>query len=135
MDFDPKDSIYRIRSAKISGNPDINFCWAVNENGLRYFRLYKDIFVKLFQCENTYCFHVPRTLPDMYAMLSIEETTPDNSNFSSNGNLLWDMAKILVSSALSSIDKKNEEEKIKQRSTYNKYRDCFIDMDTGDIIY
>jgi hypothetical protein len=153
-----KDSAYHLISPSF---PDdmayalLNNIWVLSDKeGGMYIHLTKDIFLPLIKKDNTFCFYIPHSLPDMRSIQMLEERNkslnrkPDSNDFSfpatSNSNNLLvipvTIAMILVFDlALHSTATLVTHSQIKKINASGrkseKFRDCFIDMNSGYIVY
>ena len=110
--------------------------WAICSSGSFFIQIGKNVFLKLRKQNNTFEFHIPHSLPDMYTILSISENyrltaiSPANS-----GNILFDLTSAFLTSAIDRATKASAENKINQERIKHNFRTCFINMDSGDIIF
>jgi hypothetical protein len=134
--FNDKDSLYSLRpidSARLikPGAP-----WGFCLSGNLYKQLKRNVFQKLHRRNNTFEFYIPYSLPDMYTNLSLKENYRlSGGSFSSTGNILFDLAAALGGGVAEGISKKSSANRIDRESVKHDFRNCFIDMDSGDIIY
>lgn len=94
------------------------------------------IYLKLKQERNTFHFRVPNPLLNMYALLSLGNS--DNymaDNPPNTGNALGDVVGGVIMGVVSSKHNHSIEKKITNKGYGEKYRECYIDMDSGDFIY
>ena len=73
----------------------------------------------------------------MFALLSIEEnnTRRNSDTYLNTGNLLADLAGIAVTGIIDANINASKENKIIREGLKNNFRNCFIDLYCGDIIY
>jgi hypothetical protein len=140
-----RDSLYRITSGNdslIRGKPH----WGVYDGASWYIHLTDSAYCKLTRQGDTYGFYIPRNLPDMYAMLSIQENQMNSSASSSptltgsnGGGLLIGFAALLVTGAINDGITNNANRKLEKKLTAeglkHNYRYCTLNMDNGDIYY
>lgn len=138
--FNEKDSLYRIPG--IDSLTHYTHHWGVFDGANWYIRLSDSTYCQLTRQGDTFTFYIPASLPDMYALLSIqarrsEEGSP-HSNVSS-GNIIASLIADLVSSAVQQSIINAETRAITKQATNeglkNHYRHCSLNMDDGDIIY
>jgi hypothetical protein len=127
--YDAKDSVYRLT------NDPFGKCWAVCSRGDVYLQIYRGGYVKLYQDKGLLRFYVPRSVPDMYALLCMEIVQHRSSNTASSGNFLGDMAYRTVAGALDEKRVNRATRNITANGLRNNFRYCTIDMDTGDILF
>jgi|GEM_PF-3752085 len=108
-----------------------HYPYAIADSGKLFMQLYDNKYVELTKVGNTFYFDVPRSLRNMYSILSGEKLDIEKSNNYYGGGLLG-TALILGSEALqrSKISKME-----KERMDNGEYRHCIIDMINGDFIY
>ena len=136
MKWDDKDSIFVIDSkTRAAAKLQNGLPWAVCDSGNIYMALGPRAYLKLGRLNNTFYFYVPYTLPDMYAMLSMEKTGDDFVSAPSTGNILADLVGIVVTASIDYGIETAKNKKIRKNGLKSNYRNCYIDMDTGDIIY
>lgn len=128
---DKEDSLYKLP-------PGVrNRAWGVCYKGHPYIGMAdpaslnyrKVLFLPLHLKGNTFIFHIPNSLPDMYAMLSSRQimeymTRMDNID---NEDYTRKPDKEELGDRVTRIQKDGIESR--------DFRDCFLDMDTGDVIY
>lgn len=64
----------------------------------------------------------------------ISQTGRGNST-AATGNLIGDMAGTVLSGAVDAWNISDERKKVNKNAGEHDFRDCFIDMDTGDFMY
>ena len=122
--------------------------WGVYTNGAFYLAFNdpyspytrRAFYLQLEKKNNTFYFYLPHDLPNMYAFLSATQmgTTPIGSNRVNSGNAL---AGALVSgiAAGTQISKNAATaargENVTEMGMNSGWRRCFLDMDSGDIVY
>lgn len=122
--------------------------WGVYYNGAFYLAFndphspytHRAFYLQLEKKNNTFYFYLPHDLPNMYAFLSATQmgTTPIGSDRVYSGNAL---AGALVSGTAAGIQtSKNaataaRRENVTEMGMNSGWRRCFLDMDSGDIIY
>lgn len=153
-----KDSVYHLIDLPFTGkiaDTLLNKIWVISDKeGRMYIHLTKDIFVPLVKKDNTFCFYIPHSLPDMHSLqkVAMREKSMDwhytgfdfsgfNTGNSNNlliipvtiaGILILDLA--LFSTA--ALITHSQIKKIKAfGKKFEKFRDCFIDMNSGHIVY
>lgn len=133
LKFNTIDSVFRLD--KFSKR---NLPYALLFDGRIYIKLFENAYILSQKNENSFSFEVPNSFGNMYILSSIQEGYHgdyDNSILN-NGNIFKNLERII------SI-KKGLKKKIKELKTesdlnnkfLSSFRNCFIDMDTGDIIY
>lgn len=139
-----KDSLYYITSesdALVHKKPH----WGVYDGESWYIKFKDSSYLKLNKQGDTYGFYIPRNLPDMYAMLSMEEnqihtnsSIPSYAGGNGGGFLIWLVASLVVEAindgVENSLNKKMENRMITEGLKHN-YRYCTLNMDNGDILY
>lgn len=134
--YEEKDSFYIISLSNYYTNNKYFYPWAVCKNDTLYIQFYKDAYLQLDKLNNTFYFNVPNSLPDMYALLSIEAIKNESYIESSiTGNGFADLIAGAISGTVDAIIKKSKENTIRKEGFKNNFRKCFIDMSCGDIIY
>jgi hypothetical protein len=133
--YDEKHSLYIISLPGYYTNNKNFYPWAVCKSDTLYIQLYKDVYLKSDKLNNTFYFDVPDSLPDMYALLSIEAIKAESNAGGSTGNGVADLIAGAVSGTVDMIIKKSKENTIRKDGFKNNFRKCFIDMYCGDIIY
>ena len=108
-----------------------HYPYAIANAGKLFIQLYDNKYVELTNVGNTFYFDVPRSLRNMYSILSSEKLDIEKSNNYYGGGLLG-TALILGSEALQR-SKINKIEK--DRLDNGEFRYCIIDMVNGDFIY
>ena len=128
--YDAKDSLY----LPIKG--PIKRCWAVRSGGEIYMPLYEGGYVKLHRDKGVWSFYVPRSIPDMYALLCLEIVLRRQRTHSAHsGNNLADLSGAIIVGALTQKSHDREIDKIISNGLRNNYRYCTIDMDSGDFLF
>jgi hypothetical protein len=136
MIYDTNDSTYFVMpgDSLIDNNRSP---WAVSDSGNLYIRLDAKRYVKLTRANSSFYFYVPRSQPDMYAMLTLEDRTGRGgySPMVNSGNIWVNLIGSLVIAGAEAGADAAKDKKIKREGMKNDFRNCYIDMDTGDIIY
>lgn len=135
--WDEKDSLYKINTLQDHSGNKGNFHWAVCDKGDLYLWLYGESYLKLDRRPNGFYFTIPRTLPDMYSLLSIEESQASTNQASPHtGNPFADLGALLIGDAAGDAYKKAGQKRMARTGLKSEaFRHCFIDMDSGDIVY
>ncbi len=134
--FNEKDSLYKMNPDDSARLLNSGFPWAICVSNNLYIQLGKNIFLKLYRKNNSIEFYIPLTLPDMYTLLSLKEIHKSNRiNTASTGNILVDFASIITTGVIEKLNSSSTERKIKQKSTTYNYRNCVVDIESGDILY
>jgi hypothetical protein len=131
--IDPKSlaSVKRIQKLNLENG----WLWGLRANGKFFIKLGDNVFLPLQKNGNTFCFTIPRSLPDMYSLISagfLNNGSPNSQNYSNFGGAA-------VSGIFSLIRDAGSNSRIKEilkngkQSTF--FRNCRIDLDSGDIIY
>ena len=116
--------------------------WAVSYHGVLYLPLMAQYFLPLERRNNRLYFYVPHSLPDMHTIifhvspagLSSSGAYDNLSRYSNNSSVavLGAALGLMVDIIRNSRNTMNE----KNKTVNNEdMRNCFLDMDTGDIIY
>ena len=99
-------------------------------------------FLPLVRRNNTFCFHLPNQLPNMYAMLSAESLPPTGYTLDNPGpgitNLYVASAALVIgviSQAVKNQVINKRQDKIASYGTSADLRQCFLDMDCGDVVF
>ncbi|HRH50088.1 MAG TPA: hypothetical protein PLP23_15135 [Panacibacter sp.] len=136
LQFDEKDSVYK---AFGETNKKSSFLWPafISYDNELYAYLFNNVYLKMYKSKNTFYFYVPRNLPNMYMIFSIEEIKHEDSYYSSSGiSNIWVALIGLASSAtIESLTKNPKQKQILENSLKPDFRSCFIEMSSGDIIY
>jgi hypothetical protein len=134
--FDVKDSIYRIQGQDKDSSA-LNNNWAVCDGNFLYFKIGRNTYLRLLRTDSGFSFSVPWSMPDMYAVLSImEEQAVGRSGISANSNSLFaNLAAAAVAGTMDGITITSRTKKIFAEGLKHDFRQCCIDMDTGDILY
>lgn len=135
--FSDKDSLYKFKLHKHNER-----IWGICDGKDFYMRISDTSYLKLIKENNTFFFRVPNSLPDMHALLSIEEQYRAGDGptvIYSNGAILSLVATIINTTIVRSSGKKTrkskEAELIEKSQQFNLYRKCILNMDNGDIIF
>jgi len=140
MAFNEKDSLYYLAAGTdsfVHTSPH----WAIADGTNWYIKLGDSSYLKLNKANNTFNFYIPANLPDMYALLSIQENHIDGASTTipSSGNLLVAIVGSLISSTINESITKSANRSMTKRLTEeglkHNYRYCFINMSSGDIVY
>lgn len=139
-----KDSLYYIRSesdALVHKKPH----WGVYDGTSWYINFSDSAYLKLNRQGDTYGFYIPRNLPDMHAMLSIQEnerhthtSSPSYAGANGAGLLAGLVAFIIIDGINDAADKrlnKKMENRMTAEGLKHNYRYCTLNMDNGDILY
>jgi hypothetical protein len=140
MELDPKDSVYHLRgnmrslrsyhhrypiAAAFRGDLYINlFPFSLHQN--QYLRL---------EAENgIFYFSIPSSLPNFPTLMELHSVNYHSGSPAGSGNLLVDLAGIFVHAAIMSAIEAAEKKRILKQGLQDKYRTCFVDMESGDIL-
>jgi hypothetical protein len=134
--FDVKDSVYRIQGQPKDSSA-LNKNWAVCDGNFLYFKIGGNTYLRLSRTDSGFFFFVPWSMPDMYAVLSImEEEAVGRSGIAANSNSLFaNLAAAAVAGVVDGITIPSRTKKIFAEGLKHDFRRCYIDMDTGDILY
>jgi hypothetical protein len=134
----PRDTLARLRKP-----------WGLFFNGMFYIGMNDPhtrnstsrFFLPLVKSSNTYHFHLPHDLPNMYAILSAgsmaQRDILDNSG-SIQTNPAAELIGIAANVAYNAHQNKlirNKQRNIMTNGLSQDMRECFLDMDSGDIVY
>lgn len=115
--------------------------YAFYYDGNFYISVLGRCFLTMYKRNNTFYFNVPVSLPNMYSIISESGMYYDHSFPSSGGstNPIANLAEVAMGTVQQhnynkSISEKKQET-INQGRISSNFRFCFLDMDTGDIIY
>ena len=134
--FNEKDSLYRMRPTDSARFIALGAPWAIGCSGSLFIQIGKNIFLKLHKQVNTFAFYIPHSLPDMYTILSLSENYRLTAASAANsGNIFFDLASIVVIGTIDGITKASTKNRINRESIKHNYRNCFINMESGDIIF
>jgi hypothetical protein len=134
--FNEKDSLYRMSPMDSTRLITPGSPWAIGSSGSLFIQIGKNTFLKLHKQHNTFEFHIPHSLPDMYTILSLSENYRLRAGSGSNsGNIVADLASSFTISAIDQITKASGKNIIYQESIKHDFRTCFINMESGDIIF
>lgn len=139
-----KDSLYYITA----GNDSLlrkKPHWGVYDGESWYLKLIDSSYLKLNRQGDTYGFYIPRNLPDMYAMLSMQEnqihsnsSSPSFAGANNTGLLVGLVAFLIFEGINDGVDKginKKMEKRLTAEGLKHNYRYCTLNMDNGDILY
>ncbi len=130
------DSIYRVNPGGSPDSLEDSKDWAVCDSGNYYVRIYRNIYLPLYRRESGFFFYVPWTLPDMYALLSLEENVAKQGAAASyTGNLIVDLTTQALESVVQFSSAKAGAKRIVADGLRHGYRYCAVDMDSGDFLY
>jgi hypothetical protein len=137
MVWDGQDSVYKISPKGTDSNLLKLESWAVSDGRNVYKKVFGEGYLLLKKDSNTFWFDVPKVLPDMYTMLSVEYVqSRQNSGYSNrSGNLAFDLVGVMAKGALDEAIKNQTIKALRKHMPGDGYRHCFIDMDCGDFIY
>ena len=131
-----KDSLFKISVYKKDSVWKLHLPYAVVDSGKYYIQIFDSLYVLANRQSFTFYFYVPWSLPDMYALLSIDEVRARNSgNLPVSGNIVADLVGLVGSSLIDEIAKTSEERKIMKEGLKHSFRHCVINMNSGDFIY
>ena len=114
--------------------------WAVSFNGELYIKVKEHYFLPLYKTGSTFYFYVPYSLPNMkviqYDRFNPTAGSPDLGPSNSNlfATLIVLTGSLVIDGAVQSAADKRRKAFVASAKN-NEMRDCFLDMDTGDIIY
>jgi hypothetical protein len=126
----------------------INNPWGVYYNGIFYYALndprlpyskHNRILLPMTPQHNTFFFYLPHTLPDMYAILSAA-TVGGQGTFSSSPNP-GGVGGLIIGAVGAGVQaQKNhlanvQKENVLIQGLRGDLRHCFLDMDSGDVVY
>ncbi len=130
------DSTYRVHSGGSPGTLEDSKDWAVCDSGNYYVRIYRNIYLPLNRRESGFFFYVPWTLPDMYAILSLEENAAkQGAGASYTGNLIVDLTAQALEFVVQVSSMEAGAKRIVADGLRHGYRYCAVDMDSGDFLY
>jgi hypothetical protein len=134
--FDGEDSVYRIQRQDKDSSA-LNKNWAVCDGKSLYFKIGRNTYLRFSRTDSGFFFSVPWSMPDMYAVLSImEEHAVGRSGIAANSNNLFaNLAAAAVAGTVDGITIPSRTKKIFAEGLKHNFRRCYIDMDTGDILY
>jgi hypothetical protein len=134
--FNEKDSLYSLKPVDSARFFKFGDPWGFCLSGNVYIQLKRNVFQKLHRKNNTFEFYIPYSLPDMYTLLSLKENYRLRDAYtSSTGNILVDLAATATGAVIEVAGKKSAEHRIDREAVKHDFRTCFIDMESGDIIY
>jgi hypothetical protein len=126
----------------------INNPWGVHYNGIFYYALngprlpyskHNRILLPMTPQHNTFFFYLPHTLPDMYAILSAA-TVGGQGTFSSSPNP-GGVGGLIIGAVGAGVQaQKNHLANVRKENVLiqglrGDLRHCFLDMDSGDVVY
>ena len=129
--YDGKDSVYR--SAR-----SISFQrWSlIADSGNLYVRVGDSTYLKLVPRAGKLFFYVPHSLPNMHNLMSIARAEDlDHGASHGKGNLLAALGGAVVAGMINDARTNAAVKKAKGPGSADDFRDCYIDLDSGDIIY
>lgn len=130
------DSAYMIYSGRSPDSLENSKDWAVCDSGNYYVRIYRNIYLPLYRRKSGFVFYVPWTLPDMYAILSLEENAANQpANSSHSGSLIVDLTSQALEFVIQVSSEKAGAKRIVADGLRHGYRYCTVDMDCGDFLY
>ena len=141
------DSVFNIRFSennkryysKMSGR--CHHVFAVFYNGNRYISIFGRFFLPLYKMNNTFYFNVPNALPNMYSIISeklLQFEGYENAAISTDNpyaNLVGGIVGIIQEYRDNKRIYKEKQNILGNGLLNEDMRICFLDMDTGDIIY
>jgi hypothetical protein len=134
--FDDKDSVYRI--VLVAGDPvSHQKAWAISDSRHLYIQVAQNAYLLLQRTDSGFSFVVPRSMPDMYALLSIMEERADRriDLYGTSGNLFADMAALTAIGVAEGERKSGRQKTIIAEGLKHDFRRCTINLDNGDILY
>jgi hypothetical protein len=142
------DSTYCIGSIELNNNYHktknnlYKHIFAVCYEGNIYFSVFGNFFLKLRKTENIFCFYVPYSHPNMYAQISIKKYSQNKllniltaTNDPGAGIVGGIVEANRKTKYFKEVGTKNQEIYRQALQNNSDFRTCFLDMDTGDIIY
>ena len=138
LQYNSEDSTYIFVLAGKSKKPwYYELPWAVCDSNGLYIRVYKGRYLKAEKRNSSFYFHVPETLPDMYALLSIEQNRPRGSSttLGEYNPIAEDLVVSVFAEAIKAAKTASKNKKLATEGLKHDYRECFIDMYCGDFIY
>ena len=118
---------------------NLNNVFAVSYHGTLFIAIKGTCLIPLIRKNNTFYFYVPNQLPNMYSIISSKNLRTIGDNGVQAGENGWAglaidgiglMIKLIVNTSVIS-----KAERIYNNGVGNDMRNCFIDMDSGDIVY
>lgn len=139
MEFDPKDSVYRVvRPKKKKWYQAGELSVAVAYKGELYIKpvpgSHTNRFLKAEGRDGTYYFHIPLSLPNLPAMEELERIAGRNGPDIKTKNLLALLIVPLAEGAVLVPMNAADSRKAHNRGLPEDHRDCFVDMNNGDIL-
>jgi hypothetical protein len=134
LNFDNKDSVCKRMELDKDSSGDTKD-WAVCDSGCYYMRLFGNAYLRLERHDNGYYFYVPWSLPDMYALLSLEELAfVRGTNNSNSNNIQTVLTAMALAATTGRIVGRARMKEIAAAGLKHGFRHCPIDMDSGDIL-
>jgi hypothetical protein len=135
MEYVEDDSLYILQDS----TADASKLYATCYNGDLYIRIWSKLFLKLqpLPGKHSFGFYLPQNLPDMYSLLSMENVLYQSGEVSAEtGEILPSVLGSFMVTILSEMAKNAQTRMLSETETQKaRYRNCFIDMDSGDFIY
>lgn len=91
-------------------------------------------YLKAEKQKNTFHFKIPHTMPNIYYLLSVVNVNKASETPYIN-NFFAELAFLGVDAAVKSVRNKNSEKEMELYRMSDEFRNCYVDMDSGDIIY
>ena len=135
--WDAKDSAYTVDPFSYANLCNNRLPWAIRDSGNLYIALNRRFYVQLKRFNNSFYFYVPQSLPNMYALTSLENGAANSGNVAvpTTGNLIAALITTIAATAINIGVEAAKTKRILQNGLQSGFRDCYIDMDTGDIVY
>ncbi len=144
--YNPQDSIYTLNDGPWQDSVSGYMPWAVAFQSKLYYNVGWNKYVLLEPRNNTFYFYLPHSLPDAYTMLGkaiMPPKDPAEDDYDPGEiNNFGDLTVAIIGSWIHNGTKRSrEKEKLRQPyitiapgKDYG-YRSCYLDLDTGDIVY
>ena len=129
--YESKDSLYK--SAR-----NISFQrWSlIADSGNLYIRVGDSIYLKLISRDGKLTFHVPHSLPNMHDLMILARAEDLDHGASHGKGIVGALVGAAVAGIVNDAESNSAVKKAKAGAhNLNDFRDSFIDLDSGDIIY
>ncbi len=134
--FDAVDSVYHLSPDSLADFKNAEYPWAISFNGNLYIKIFRLTYLKLIENQSVFFFYIPYSLPGMYKFAAFEEWNWFKSitTYSPVPGYIFDEKMDVGVDEIRKVFHAAEK-KLSGQEISGRYRKCYIDMDSGDIVF